>query len=490
MGARLEEGFGPRVFALRAPRGTEPRLRSALDGRSEFLRGALKGSPSASVPASLEGEMTGGRWGLAVLGLCALVACGEAQTHGDTTPGGAAGSPSGGTSQAQAGSSPGGAGVQGGSSAGGGSAEGGPFHDLVLLPDADTTPVASCAGQRDLTLCQVVTVPDRSYDICVAGECVSPGCGTRSCNSPSAHFPIPPASDHHYLMALGGEEPVVADLVTGLQWQGCEAGLSTAACTGTRLELTWDEALQYCEDLSWGGKADWYLPDAFELLSIVDFGVPGPEPGSSDTALDPTLFPHAWSSAWTSHYADDAHVFYLQLLSAKEFQLAIVWTTRRDDTVTLRCARRGSSRDAGYVGERFVVSAPGPAAQKVIADPTTGLEWQGCLSGRSELDCSGGSLLELPDSDWFAYCADLTWGGSSDWRLPTYKELFSLAEFPGSGFASDAQISDAVFDTEQVNYLACASGDEPTSVPMLFDTYDADKTGPTSSYPVMCVRWK
>ncbi len=51
--------------------------------------------------------------------------------------------------------------------------------------------VASCDGQPDFTPCEVVTSPDRSFDIRIDGECRSPGCGTVECNAPGRPVPLP-----------------------------------------------------------------------------------------------------------------------------------------------------------------------------------------------------------------------------------------------------------------------------------------------------------
>jgi hypothetical protein len=67
-------------------------------------------------------------------------------------------------------------------------------------------------------------------------------------------------------------QPVVADSVNQLEWQGCAGGLSGDACeTGNAADtyLGFDAALSYCEDLSWGGKTDWRMPNRRELLSIL-----------------------------------------------------------------------------------------------------------------------------------------------------------------------------------------------------------------------------
>ena len=53
----------------------------------------------------------------------------------------------------------------------------------------------------------------------------------------------------------------VTDLATGLMWQQSDDG------TGR----TWQEALEYAENLDLAGESDWKLPDAHELQSIVDY---------------------------------------------------------------------------------------------------------------------------------------------------------------------------------------------------------------------------
>ena len=53
----------------------------------------------------------------------------------------------------------------------------------------------------------------------------------------------------------------ISDLASGLMWQMSDDG-------NTR---DWEEALDYCEDLSLAGYDDWRLPNAKELQSIVDY---------------------------------------------------------------------------------------------------------------------------------------------------------------------------------------------------------------------------
>jgi hypothetical protein len=401
--------------------------------------------------------------------------------------GGAAGSGVGG---ANGGSSSGGTSGSGGSSgaAGMNSKGGSPFDGLTEKPDVDQTPVASCAGKPDLTLCAVTTTPDRSYDVCVAGACVSPGCGDTSCNVPAPHFLIPPANGHVYLSLHAGAEPIVVDLATGLGWQGCVAGRSGETCeTGQQSFMIWDDALAYCDALEWGGKEDWYLPDSYELLSLLDYAaVMGNVNAADNLALDSRFFPNSLNWSWSSHYASNANVFGVQFSGG----LTPVVSASRSQMLSVRCARRGFSRDAGYAGTRFVTSFPGASAEKVIEDPATGLVWQGCVAGRSGADCSQGTTLELMESDWASPCEALNWAGYDDWRLPTYKELFSIAQSPASTGRMDTAIDERIFDVGREPDLASTTGPGPNEGHFLFDVDTAERVVPTGTYPVLCVRWK
>lgn len=96
------------------------------------------------------------------------------------------------------------------------------------------------------------------------------------------------------------DQPVVADAVTDLVWQGCVAGLTGRGCdSGSVSLMNWQEILSYCENLDWGGHTDWYLPNVIELNSIVD-------DNHREPTVDPEAFPampDLWLSSSSSCYA-------------------------------------------------------------------------------------------------------------------------------------------------------------------------------------------
>jgi len=89
-------------------------------------------------------------------------------------------------------------------------------------------------------------------------------------------------------------QSVVTDAATGRMWQGCVAGLSGSNCTGNVTNMTWQAALAYCENLDWGGRTDWYLPNIKEIRSIGDSREVLP-------AIDRVAFPNTPGSfSWSS----------------------------------------------------------------------------------------------------------------------------------------------------------------------------------------------
>lgn len=86
----------------------------------------------------------------------------------------------------------------------------------------------------------------------------------------------------------------VIDNNTGLMWKRCEEGKSGASCTGSGDEMTWANAIDRCENLSFAGYDDWYLPTIEELTSIVDYTEHSP-------AIDTAAFPNTESAiTWSS----------------------------------------------------------------------------------------------------------------------------------------------------------------------------------------------
>ncbi|MCU0693629.1 MAG: DUF1566 domain-containing protein [Polyangiaceae bacterium] len=351
--------------------------------------------------------------------------------------------------------------------------------------DTDTTP--QCSGQPDFTSCTVITVPDRSYDICVAGQCVSPGCGNTNCNVPGPHFSLadtnqrfccnnsstmkcPSAGQSFYGQdAQYGwdkthseserytrtipvtNEPIVEDRVTGLVWQGCSAGLSGSSCgAGSASALTWSDALRTCDSLTWGGATDWRLPDSYELVSIVDSGRYNP-------AIDPAAFPGTPNSGF---WSSSTHAVNWGDAWRVVFSHGYVSEHTKTAGNQVRCVRGGP-----FHARRFEPATL--LGDRMVSDTGTGLQWQGCAAGLSGPNCATGNATSLPWSGALSYCEGLSYASHTDWRLPSRAELQSIVDqrtrfpaidavaFPGTprvGFWSSSSYASYVSNAWEVDF--------------------------------------
>lgn len=110
-------------------------------------------------------------------------------------------------------------------------------------------------------------------------------------------------------------DSTITDNATGLIWMKVDSGDSRVSgnlsgYTNSDGSLNWEEALSFCENLTFAGANDWRLPNAKELHSIVDYtrspdktNSPAIDPVFSTTAIKDkagnTDYPFFWTS--TTH---------------------------------------------------------------------------------------------------------------------------------------------------------------------------------------------
>lgn len=170
---------------------------------------------------------------------------------------------------------------------------------------------------------------------------------------------------------------------------------------------TWQEALDYCEDLSYGGYGNWRLASYHELHSLVDFGRKQP---AIDTEAFTDYFPHSYYRFWTSstnvNSPEKAWYVYFSF-GHNDYSLKTIFSYTR-------CVRLGYSPQGPGAGERYIITET-TEEEPVVTDLVTGLAWQQLY------------WLEFrPWRDALSHCENLDYGGFQDWRLPNIKELVSL----------------------------------------------------------------
>lgn len=121
----------------------------------------------------------------------------------------------------------------------------------------------------------------------------------------------------------------VRDQNTGLLWSQCSEGQGGAGCVGASLDLDWFAALNACNNLNLAGRTDWRLPNANELLSIVNFNISNP-------AIDAGFFPNTPNGAyWTSTTYEFNEAFAMSISGGSGMLMS--QTNDKNQTIKVRC---------------------------------------------------------------------------------------------------------------------------------------------------------
>jgi Protein of unknown function (DUF1566) len=203
---------------------------------------------------------------------------------------------------------------------------------------------------------------------------------------------------------------IVSDRVTGLTWERVLANGATTnfAQAAAAAHCTGINAITY------GGFTDWRLPTAREVSTIDDMGQASVSPHALPGAVFQNLQMN--SALWTQTPA--------ATLPGAFWVLDLNWPVMEEVSGTtlwpagVACVRGGPLSTLGYV-----VSASGDVA----LDRRTNLSWQRAFSPTPS------AYLQA-----LAYCTSLGLDGFADWRLPNYKELFSIVDTTKSAPAIDA----------------------------------------------------
>ena len=186
----------------------------------------------------------------------------------------------------------------------------------------------------------------------------------------------------------------ITDNVTGLMWQQVDGG-----------EMTFENAITYCNNLTLGGLSGWRLPTPIEAYSILNHQ-------NSNPAINTTFFTLTTAEYWwTSVFENNS--------------TTKVWCTNsgggignhpKIETISAGGTKKFHARAVRNINtpttitNHFTDNGDG-----TITDNLTQLVWQ-----------------KIPNANIFtweqaiSYAEGLTIGTNSDWRLPNIKELQSI----------------------------------------------------------------
>ena len=156
-----------------------------------------------------------------------------------------------------------------------------------------------------------------------AGVCIALWLGLNLLTAPErAEGPGGQPTRNYGEARLDREDGVVTDRRTGLQW--------TAACSDD--PLVWKDAKQWCESRRDGGKSDWRLPTAGELLALYD------HLGAIEPRIDRRVDPFDWGDAagfWTS----DRYLSYTSSMLTVYFHTGVLFNAYKNYLPPLHYAR-------------------------------------------------------------------------------------------------------------------------------------------------------
>ena len=284
------------------------------------------------------------------------------------------------------------------------------FPPLAEPEDAGTTVVAAAdAGPPlDASLADVRVDLCRGCDgTCVLGTCIVPrprmpdskdeapsnGSTFDVCPQPGQPLYGQDCDYRANVPSFVTSDDIAADTITGLVWE-------RVPMPG---KVTADDVKTHCQTRSkegFAGYADWRVPSAREALTLANGG-------KVLAGLDQAVFPSIPTSGMltsTTPVNNGARVFVL----VGNYPVMNVY----DRTFAFpgsRCVR------GGPLPEAPLEVGPGGAS---VTDPRTGLVWQRTASADT-----------FTWAEALATCEALVHDGASDWRLPSYKELWSIISF-------------------------------------------------------------
>ncbi|MEF1288711.1 Lcl domain-containing protein [Vibrio sp. M260118] len=244
----------------------------------------------------------------------------------------------------------------------------------------------------------------------------------------------------------------VSDNVTGLVWTQT-TDLNGDGKVDAQDKLSYQEALDYAQNLSLGGYDDWRLPTIKELYSLILFD--GQDPSGLNQSGTMQLIPFLDARYFVMNAGDvtsGERLIDSQFVSSTKY---VSTTMNRDETVFGVNFIDGRIKGYGVESPRggdktfYVLAVRGNPDYGVnkfvdngngtVTDQATSLIWQ-----------QGDSQTQVDFPSALAYCEHLDFAERSDWRLPNVKELQSIVDYSRSPATTNSAAIDPVFSTTPI----------------------------------------
>ena len=217
----------------------------------------------------------------------------------------------------------------------------------------------------------------------------------------------------------------ITDNVTGLVWQLTPDSNSDGTINVSD-KMTQSNGVNYCSNLTLGGKSDWRLPNIKTMYSLIDFR--GEDVSASDVGATPFIDTNYFDFGYGDTSAGE------RLIDAQWATTSIYVGTVMNGQQAMFGVNLADGRIKGYPtqnklfyvqcvrgGEQYGENRFTSSGQNTVLDNETGLMWQ---------ENDNGSGIDWDSS--ISYCENAVTDGYTDWRLPNAKELHSIVDYTRS----------------------------------------------------------
>lgn len=188
---------------------------------------------------------------------------------------------------------------------------------------------------------------------------------------------------------------IVNDLTDNLVWAD-DSDVNTQ-------EFSYNNADNYCTNLTLGNNSNWRIPKLKELMALVDRSKRAP---ALDTAFENTAYGVDDIGYWSATAFGFGWQMWVNFFSGNDH-----WFETSSNRHYVRCVSGNSSQ---WAAANFTRDS-----SDTVTDNNSHLQWQ---------DSQSSSRLTMTWEAAINYCESLVLNSKSDWRLPNINELYSITD--------------------------------------------------------------
>ncbi len=234
--------------------------------------------------------------------------------------------------------------------------------------------------------------------------------------------------------------------------------------------MAWADADAGAAADSTGGYSDWRVPTVKEMYSLIGFNGATGTGELSSTTVPADAVPYIDDDYFDFEYGQDNRFIDAQYITSSSYVSTVTLSTNLGAQECFFGVNFADGRikcypkTSGSGGTYYVRYVRGNVnygtndfqdnSDSTISDNATGLIWMQVDSGDSSVNSSLSGYTKndgtLAWAEALDFCQNLTFAGSSDWRLPNAKELSSIVDYGRSPDTTSSAAIDTLFSASSI----------------------------------------